>query len=37
MMLGSTGAGTPPKVSNGRFGTPGKEYALLADAKFEGG
>ena len=36
-MLGSTGAGTPPKASNGRFGAPGKEDILLADVKFEDG
>ena len=33
-MLGSTGAGTKPKASNGRFGVPGKDM-LLADGKLE--
>ena len=37
MVLGSAGAGTPPKASNGRFGAPGKEDVLLVDVKFEGG
>ena len=36
-MLGSTGTGTPPKASNGRFGAPGKEDILLADVKCDGG
>jgi hypothetical protein len=36
-MVGSTGGGTQPKASNGRFDTPGKEDTLLADVKFEGG
>ena len=35
-MLGSAGVSTPPKASNGRFGTPGKDDILLADVKFEG-
>ena len=36
-MLGSTGAGTLPKASNGRFGAPGKEDVLMGGVKFEGG
>ena len=35
-MLGSTGGGTQPKASNGRFEAPGKDK-LLADVKFEPG
>lgn len=34
--LGSTGAGTPPKASNGRFG-PGKEDEMVVDVKLEEG